>query len=134
MLSTTKQHADVTSQISIAVPECTSKCPDPTDEGDPPSSKLRRSHDIISLDDRVLVKRDGNLVNAHNVEKEMAFISQPRNKDLTEDFVYDDTAGTGQTIYVIDTGAGLANTAVKFLLDDHGLEPNNFSRSSLGTL
>ena len=103
---------DRSSQISIVVQECTSSCPDPTDDGDTPSSRLRRSDHVSMMEDRQLVKRDGGLVNAHNVEEEMAFISQPRGKELTNDFVYDSTAGTGQTVYIVDTGAGLANTDV----------------------
>jgi len=82
-----------------------------------PSSKLRRSGDSNNhIEEFHLEKRDGQTVNAHNVEKEVAIISRPRDRVLGTDFVYDDTAGTGQTVYIIDTGAGLANADVGFLI------------------
>lgn len=63
-----------------------------------------------------VVKRDGQIINAHNVDDEVAFISLPLNRQLGNDFVYDNTAGTGQTVYIIDTGADLGNTDVKSLI------------------
>lgn len=42
----------------------------------------------------------------------MAFISWPDEKERGTDFVYDDTAGAGVTVYIVDSGAGLANNDV----------------------
>lgn len=61
------------------------------------------------------MKRNGQTVNAHNVDTEVAFISWPDQTELGDDFVYDDTAGTGVTVYIVDTGAGLANNDVSSL-------------------
>ena len=76
----------------------------------------RRSSD--SIDDTEasrLAKRDGQTVNAHNVDDEVAFISLPLNQDPGNDFVYDNTAGADQAVYIVDTGAGLGNADVDFL-------------------
>lgn len=62
------------------------------------------------------MKRDRQTVNAHNVDEEVAFISLPRRGKPGNDFVYDNTAGTDQTIYIVDTGAGLDNNDVNFLI------------------
>ena len=81
------------------------------------SSKSKRSDNSTNYtEESRFVKRDGQTVNAHNVEKEVAFISLPSGEALGTDFVYDDTAGTGQTVYIVDTGAGLGNTDVSFLI------------------
>ena len=45
----------------------------------------------------------------------MAFISWPDQTELGDDFVYDNTAGTGVTVYIVDTGAGLGNNDVSSL-------------------
>lgn len=97
--------------------ECTSKCADPTGDDDTPLSKSRRSDDNSTYTGKsYLVKRDGHTVNAHNVDPEVAFISWPlrqgKQEKLGKDFVYDDTAGIDQTIYIVDTGAGLGSTDV----------------------
>ena len=102
-------------QIAAVVQQCTSNCSDPTGSDDTSSSISRRSSD--SIDDTEaprLLKRDGQLVNAHNVDDEVAFISLAQNQQLGDDFVYDNTAGTDQTVYIVDTGAGLGNADVDF--------------------
>ncbi|KAL8729197.1 MAG: hypothetical protein Q9181_005082 [Wetmoreana brouardii] len=98
------------SNIAAVAQQCTSNCSDPIESDDTSSSISRRSSD--SIDDTKasrLVKRDGQTVNAHNVDDEVAFISLPQNQQLGDDFVYDNTAGTDQTVYIVDTGAGLGN-------------------------
>ena len=42
----------------------------------------------------------------------MAFISWPDSKPRSTDFVYDNTAGADVTVYIVDSGAGLANNDV----------------------
>ena len=44
----------------------------------------------------------------------MVFISLPPEEKVgdEEDFVYDKTAGTGVTVYIVDTGADLGNDDV----------------------
>jgi len=96
------------------VQECTSNCGDPIQESDDtPHSRLRRSDDSSNYTEEFfLVKRDGQTINAHNVDDEVALISLPRGRVLGKDFIYDNTAGAGQTIYIVDTGAGLNNADV----------------------
>ena len=65
---------------------------------DPPSSELR--------------KRE--LTRQPDVEKEMKFISisreaWPNREKLKNRYIFDESAGRGSTIYVIDNGADLAN-------------------------
>lgn len=103
-------------QIAAVAQECTLNCADPTESDDTPSFNSRRSDDSTNYrEESRLVKRDGQTVNAHNGDDEVAFISLPRKRELGKDFVYDNTAGTGQTVYIIDTGAGLGNSDVNFL-------------------
>jgi hypothetical protein len=96
---------------------CKSNCYDPTQGVDTPSSVSSRSDDGTNYTEEFhLVKRDGQTVNAHNVDEEVAFISAPLGEAVGRDFVYDNTAGTGQTVYIVDTGAGLGNIDVSFLI------------------
>ena len=46
-----------------------------------------------------------------NAQPDLRFISEPKNSNLqfTTDYVFDDSAGVGITVYVIDTGANPAN-------------------------
>lgn len=91
--------------------ECTSKCGDPINGDDP--DNMKRSHDEAPHKKRSrLIRRDDGAVNSHKVEPEMAFISWPDQTEIGEDFIYDKSAGSGMTVYVVDTGAGLENTAV----------------------
>lgn len=91
--------------------ECTSNCGDPTGGDDP--NNWKRSYDESPHNKRSrLVRRDDGTINSHIVEPEMAFISWPDQTQLGHDFVYDKSAGSGMTVYFVDTGAGLENTAV----------------------
>ena len=46
-----------------------------------------------------------------NAQPDLRFISEPKNSNLlfTTDYVFDDSAGAGITVYVIDTGANPSN-------------------------
>ena len=46
-----------------------------------------------------------------NASPDLRFISEPKNSKLqfTTDYVFDDSAGAGITVYVIDTGANPSN-------------------------
>ena len=95
--------------------ECTSNCGDPTGGGDWNNEK--RSDDEAPLRKRSrLLRRDDGTVNSHKVEPEVAFTSWPDQTELGEDFVYDKSAGSGVTVYIVDTGVGLVNTAVSLLI------------------
>ncbi len=64
----------------------------------------------------------------------MAFISWPDQTELGGDFVYDNTAGTGVTVYIVDSGAGLANNDVSLLFPIGGNDTTeNSLRSSPNT-
>ena len=78
--------------------QCTGSCYDPT-LGD-------TSHDESTLD-----KRDDGFVKQQNAAPEMVFVSVPEEvKDVPwKGYIYDRTAGTGQTVYICDTGAHLDN-------------------------
>lgn len=111
--SSTDGLADCRVQIAAVVKSCTSNCYDPTlgifepDSGLDPSSILKGSSNGSALS-----KRDGTTVNAHKSDPEMAFISQAEGKTRGDDFVYDASAGSGQTVYIVDTGARLDNNDV----------------------
>ena len=68
----------------------------------------------------------------------MAFISWPDGTTLGTDFVYDNTAGAEVTVYIIDSGAGLANNDVCLLFPVGGSDttespPRSFLDMSLRT-
>lgn len=65
-------------------------------------------------DEAVLSKRDDGLVNSHKIDPEMVFISLPDQEEVEdyEDFVYDKSAGSDVTVYILDTGASLSNDDV----------------------
>ena len=46
-----------------------------------------------------------------NAQPDLRFISEPKNSNLlfTRDYIFDDSAGVGTTVYVIDTGANPAH-------------------------
>lgn len=102
------------------IQECTTECPDPTesdDQGD--SSKSRLSDESVHYKGIPrLRKRDFGYINSPSAGKEMAFISLPENRNINEyhDFVYDQTAGMGVNLYIVDTGASLSNTEVSWIL------------------
>ncbi len=60
-----------------------------------PRSNRRLGDSTNDTEGSRLVKWDGQTVYAHNVDHEVAFISQPLNPRLGKDFVYDNTAGAG---------------------------------------
>ncbi|KAL8996024.1 MAG: hypothetical protein Q9169_004371 [Polycauliona sp. 2 TL-2023] len=99
----------------VKADECTEDCADPTDSSDPdldnPRSIMKRSGDKIVHEKTTLVKRDDGLVNSHKIDPEMVFVSLPDQAKVEdyEDFVYDKSAGTGVTVYIVDTGADLRN-------------------------
>lgn len=83
------------------------------------------------------------IVNSHNIDAEMVFISLPNKAKVDEykDFVYDKSAGTGIMVYIVDTGADLRNDDVSSLIFEnlqclpntgHRSSPNMFARMSDG--
>ena len=108
-----------TKQLQVAgiVQECTSNCPDPTDgedSGGEDDAHHRRSIDG-SNHSSYLEKRDDGYVRSQNAANEMIFVSMPdqRKNAGYRDFVYDKSAGSGVTLYIVDTGAELSNDAVR---------------------
>ena len=83
--------------------QCTGDCYDPT-LGD------------SAYGERALEKRDGGLVKQQNAVPEMVFISTPEHSTPShfKDYVYDRTAGTGQTVYICDYGANLDNPVCSY--------------------
>ena len=65
------------------------------------------------------MKRDDGEVNSHKAADEMVYISLPIGGDVDDydDFVYDKSAGTGITVYILDSGASFKNDEVcRFLM------------------
>jgi hypothetical protein len=62
-----------------------------------------------------IVKRDDGYVRSQNVAQEMTFVSLPDGENIDDyyDFVYDKSAGSGVTLYIVDSGAELSNDAVR---------------------
>ena len=59
-----------------------------------------------------IIRRDRGLTRQSTVLDEMIFISQPKGftlGKLKSRYVYDKSAGTGQTVYIVDTGADLTS-------------------------
>lgn len=65
-------------------------------QSESPRSNRRLGDSTNDTEGARLLERDGQTVYAHNVDHEVAFISQPLDTRLGEDFIYDNTAGTCQ--------------------------------------
>ena len=66
---------------------------------------------ITSTKPRLEKRKDARTTGQANAQPDLRFISEPKDSTLTftTDYVYDDSAGVGITVYVIDTGANPFN-------------------------
>ncbi|KAL8871482.1 MAG: hypothetical protein Q9174_002693 [Haloplaca sp. 1 TL-2023] len=96
--------------VAAVAERCTSNCYDPTQEAESTSSSFGEALSPFHGTPRHVKRDDGN-VNSHRADPEMVYLSLPEGRKVTdfEDFVYDNSAGEGVTIYIVDTGAGLSN-------------------------
>ncbi|KAL9600658.1 MAG: hypothetical protein Q9179_003141 [Wetmoreana sp. 5 TL-2023] len=96
--------------VAAVVQECTTNCPDPVEEAGRQTNSTEYDIFFQGVTSR-LAKRDDGLVNSHNADPEMVYVSLPDGDSVGDyhDFVYDRSAGTGVNVYIVDTGAGLTN-------------------------
>ncbi|RFU26068.1 hypothetical protein B7463_g10270, partial [Scytalidium lignicola] len=111
------------SQVGAVYPVCTSNCYDPSDDASTLADSENESYpnrrrDLQNLTDTntmiysMLQKRNQGLVRQPGALDELVHISLGPNLQLamqSGNYVYDKTGGTGSTVYIIDTGANLAN-------------------------
>ncbi|KAL8965704.1 MAG: hypothetical protein Q9183_003725, partial [Haloplaca sp. 2 TL-2023] len=99
--------------VSSVFKPCETNCYDPFAEASPIATEnvppFANNH--TKRETSNLVKRDDGEVNSHIVPDEMVYISLPIGGDVGDynDFVYDKSAGTAITVYILDSGASFKN-------------------------
>lgn len=100
---------------------CTQNCYDPSDDAltladSAAESFPNRRRSVLNLTDAEiyskLQKRNGGLVRQAGAVDEVVHISLGPGLELAQqshNYVYDRTGGAGSTVYIVDTGANLAN-------------------------